>query len=66
MSDKQARSLMYIGAGLMISGVALPFLMVIKILTSTLFLNFFSYTIQILGLVLGMIGLVNLAVHRKK
>jgi hypothetical protein len=37
-------------------GVALPFLMVINRLPSTFFLNFFSYTASVCGLILGIIG----------
>jgi len=37
-------------------GVIFPFLMVIQVLPSTFFLNFFSYTSSITGLFLGMIG----------
>lgn len=66
MTDSKARMLMFVGIGSMVVGVLLPFMIVIKLLPSTLFLNFFSYILQIVGLVLGMIGLVNLAVQRKK
>lgn len=47
-----------IGIGFLLSllGVVVPFLMVIRVLESTLFLNFFSFAISIVGLFLGMIG----------
>jgi len=50
----------------MVTGVVLPFLILLKVLESTYFLNFFSYTIQVLGLILAMIGLVAVAGIRKK
>lgn len=45
-----------IGFLLMVMGVILPFLMVIKVLESTFFLNFFSYTSSLLGMIIGFIG----------
>jgi len=66
MTDSKAKMLMFAGIGAMVVGVLLPFMIVIKLLPSTLFLNFFSYILQIVGMVLGMIGLVNQAVQRKK
>jgi len=45
-----------IGFALVVLGVVLPFLMVLHILTSTFFLNFFSYTASTVGLLLGIIG----------
>jgi len=66
MGSNKPRILLYVGAGLMVLGVIFPFLMVIKIIESTYFLNFFSYTLQIIGLVLAMVGIADIAVHRKK
>jgi heme/copper-type cytochrome/quinol oxidase subunit 4 len=45
-----------IGFILMVLGVILPFLMVLHIIASTFFLNFFSYTASLVGLILGLIG----------
>jgi hypothetical protein len=45
-----------IGFALVVLGAVLPFLMVIHILKSTFFLNFFSYTASLVGLILGIIG----------
>ena len=56
-SKKNARILVIIGFLLAISGVALPFLMVIKMLESTFFLNFFSYAAQVSGVILGILGI---------
>lgn len=39
-----------------VGGVLIPFLMVIKVIESTYFLNFFSWGISTLGLALGAIG----------
>ena len=57
---------MIIGVILMVAGVVIPLLIVIKIIESTFFLNFFSYGLQIVGLVLAMIGLVSLSGLRRK
>lgn len=52
----RAWKLILLGFLLCLSGVVLPFLMVIRVLESTFFLNFLSYTASILGLFLGIIG----------
>lgn len=49
--------LIMIAFALLIIGVALPFLMVISILTSTLPLNFVAYACSASGLVVGFIGI---------
>jgi hypothetical protein len=49
--------ILVIGFFMVLAGVILPFLMVIGILESTFFLNFFSYTISTLGVFLGIIGI---------
>ncbi|TLM99661.1 hypothetical protein FDZ74_17700 [bacterium] len=61
-----SRLLMGIGVFLMLVGIALPTLILIKLIESTYFLNFFSYICQILGLVLAMLGLVTYVRLRKK
>jgi len=45
-----------LGMLLAIAGVILPLLMVIKVLPSTFFLNFFSYFLSMGGTFLGIIG----------
>jgi len=45
-----------IGFALAVLGAVLPFLMVLHILKSTFFLNFFSYAASLAGLILGIIG----------
>lgn len=48
--------LILIGFLCALAGMVLPFMMVIKLLPSTFFLNFFSYGISVLGVFLGVIG----------
>ena len=48
--------LILIGFFLVLTGAVLPFLMVIHIVPSTFFLNFFSYGASLIGLFLGIIG----------
>lgn len=57
MIDRLSPSLIiFIGFILVVTGVVLPFLMVVKMVPSTFFLNFFSYGASLLGLMLGIIG----------
>jgi hypothetical protein len=49
-------ALILIGFLLVVAGMVLPFLMVIHLLPSTFFLNFFSYGASLTGLFLGIIG----------
>ncbi len=48
--------LLTLGVVLMLLGIVLPFLMVIHVLTSTFFLNFFSWGASVTGLAFGTIG----------
>ena len=50
------RFLLGLGVTLMLLGVILPFLMVIHVLESTFFLNFFSWGASVTGLSFGTIG----------
>ena len=50
------RFLLSLGVILMLLGVILPFLMVIHVLKSTFFLNFFSWGASVAGLAFGTIG----------
>ena len=53
----------------LLAGVVLPFLMVIHILESTFFLNFFSYGISLIGMIMGVAGTAMYAArnrHREK
>jgi hypothetical protein len=53
---RSPRFLLIFGITLMLLGIILPFLMVIKVLESTFFLNFFAYGASVAGLALGTIG----------
>lgn len=50
------RLLLSLGIILMLLGIILPFLMVIHVLESTFFLNFFSWGASVAGLAFGTIG----------
>ena len=50
------RFLLGLGVFLMLLGVVLPFLMVIRLLESTFFLNFLSWGASVAGLAFGTIG----------
>jgi hypothetical protein len=50
--------LMILAFILLLVGWMLPFLMVIHVVPSTFFLNFFSYTISTIGLIVGVVGAV--------
>lgn len=58
-------ALIGIGFVLCLLGVVLPFFMVIKILESTFFLNFFSFGASIVGLFLGMVGVAGIFRSRR-
>jgi hypothetical protein len=51
---------------LMMLGIILPFLMVIHVLESTFFLNFFSWGASVTGLAFGTIGFAMLTRDRKE
>jgi hypothetical protein len=53
---KSPRFLLGLGLFLMLLGIVLPFLMLIQVLESTFFLNFFSYGASVAGLALGTVG----------
>jgi hypothetical protein len=48
--------LILIGFICVLLGAFLPYLMVMHFVKSTFFLNFFAYTVSIVGLFLGLIG----------
>lgn len=56
---------MTIAIVMMLLGIILPFLMILKILESTFFLNFLSYALSTFGIFLGMISLVSLRKEQK-
>jgi hypothetical protein len=60
------RFLLFLGLFLMVLGIVLPFLIVIQILESTFFLNFFSWGASVAGLSLGMIGFAMYSRNRRE
>ena len=58
--------LLVLGVTLMLLGIVLPFLMVIKVLESTFFLNFFSWGASVAGLAFGTIGFAMWSKGRKE
>jgi hypothetical protein len=62
---EEPRKLLVIGVGLMVVGVVLPFLMVIRLLESTLFLNFLAHGCSMAGLITGFLGVAGYFRSRK-
>lgn len=56
MEERRAFWLILIGFLLVLAGAVLPLLMVLHVIPSTFFLNFFSYSASVSGLFLGIIG----------
>jgi multisubunit Na+/H+ antiporter MnhC subunit len=61
LSNLDSRILFVISLVLLLTGFSLPLLMVLKILQSTLFLNFFAYGALTLGTLLGLIAAMTIA-----
>jgi hypothetical protein len=59
------RLLLSLGLTLMLLGIILPFMMLIHLLESTFFLNFFSWGASVSGLFLGVIGVATWVRMRK-
>jgi len=66
MIDEKPRTLLFIAIGLLLFGWAMPFLMVIKMVESTFFLNFLSWGASVAGLYLGVMAVSGLVRRRKK
>ena len=60
------RLMVTIGLILMLLGIILPFLILIHMLESTFFLNFFSWGASVGGLFLGVIGVATWVRTREK
>ena len=60
------RFLLGLGLVLMLLGILLPFLMVVKLLESTFFLNFFAWGASVAGLSFGTIGFAMWSRNRKE
>ncbi len=58
MSLSHPLRLIFVGFVLLLTGVFLPFLMVIRVIQPTFFLCFLSYTASVSGLIVGSIGAV--------
>jgi hypothetical protein len=65
MIMKSPRFLLSLGLVMMLLGILLPFLMVIQVLESTFFLNFFSWGLSVAGLAFGTIGFAMYSRGRK-
>ena len=66
MMSIDPKILLGVGFLLLVIGVVLPFLMVLKYIPSTFFLDFFSYGASFLGLIIGMIGAMSLVARSRK
>lgn len=60
-----ATTMLIIAVALLLAGVILPFLMVIKSIPSTFFLNFLAYACSLVGTVLGFLGLFSIVKVRR-
>ena len=60
------RLLLSLGLILMVLGIVIPFLILIRVLESTFFLNFFSWGASVGGLFLGIIGVATWVRKRKE
>jgi len=56
MNSRQYIICIVIGFVLVMLGAVLPFLIVLQVIESTFFLNFFAYGASVAGLFLGFIG----------
>ncbi len=66
MIDEMPRTLLLIALGLLLFGWVMPFLMVIKAVESTFFLNFLSWGASVGGLYLGVMAVAGLVRRQKK
>ncbi|NLE83640.1 MAG: hypothetical protein GX603_03905 [Chloroflexi bacterium] len=54
------KTLIWVGVVMLVLGVALPLLMVAKLIPSTYFLTFISYAFQLVGMVASTIGIFSI------
>jgi membrane associated rhomboid family serine protease len=66
MIDERPRTLLFIALGLLLFGWVMPFLMVLRVVESTFFLNFLAWGASVGGLYLGVIAVASLVRRRKK
>ena len=55
-----------LAVGMMLFGCTMPFLMAIRVIESTIFLNFLSYGMSVLGLLLGVAAVAMLRARQGK
>ena len=65
MIFEYSRQLIFLAVFLLLLGCIMPFLMVMHVVESTLFLNFFSFGASILGFFIGMIGIAGERMKQK-
>lgn len=65
MRTVRGEVLVVIGFVMVLLGAILPFLIVLKILPSTIFLNFISYIFSVGGLLMGISGLAFAVRHKQ-
>lgn len=58
--------LLIVGFVLLVAGFALPALMIMKMIESTFLLNLLAYGASLVGLVLGMLGSLMIAIRNRK
>ena len=66
MADLNPKTLLIVGSVLLLAGFILPVLMIIHIIDSTFFLNFLAFGASTLGLLIGMVGALSLAVRNRR
>lgn len=66
MIDKRPRSLLCIALALLMLGWVIPFLMVLKVLPSTFFMNFLSWGASVSGFYLGILAVAGLVRKQRK
>jgi len=59
------KGMMFLGVGLMILGVVLPFLMILRIIEASFWVSFLSYGGSVSGLVIAFLGLIMYARREK-
>ncbi len=65
MTDLNPKVLIPIAAVLLVLGFILPMLMVLQIIPSTFFLNFFSYGASLVGIIMGLLGAMSIVARSR-
>jgi len=65
MTKFDPKLMLAVGFLLMLLGVLLPMLMIVKVIESTFFLNFFAYSASLVGLIIGMLGIMSIVVKNR-